>query len=295
MAPDLFAALGKLFDIDNLGQNNKNLDGNVDRRDAAVPQARSVQKYLPHTYRQAFNFTTPRTRNASTDDTYACAVRNAVPVKTFQPSPNTISWGKVFAYALRQPLLATRLGMIYQTELASLDLAGLFAQGGWLYVDLAADSDYKPQQQADDTFIAKYAARIPALTAGTARQVFAPLLVPVLFRANAAAPDPVPDGHYDELLIEAAEYDDGFAKIVHAFQPCSLNLLAEERDGAHPVKDAGIPSAGTTSKSSSGTCASWRSIPPFRSRTAGSTRRSGRLATRSTCARSPCRRWTGNR
>jgi len=62
-------------------------------------------------------------------DTYACAVRNAAPVKTFQPSPNTISWGKVFAYALRQPLLATRLGMIYQTELNDLDLAGLFARG----------------------------------------------------------------------------------------------------------------------------------------------------------------------
>jgi hypothetical protein len=240
MAPDLFAALGKLFDIDNLTQSNKNLDGNADRRDAAVPQELSVNKYLPRTYRQAFNFTTPRTRNASTDDSYSCAVRNAGPVKTFQRSPDVISWGKVFAYALRQPLLATQLGMIYQTELAGLNLAALFPQGGWLYVDLAADSDYKPQQQANDAFIAKYAARIPALSAGTFRQVFAPLLVPVLFKANAADPDPVPDGNYDNLLVEAAEYDDGFAKIVHAFQPRSLNLLAEESDGAHPVKDAGV-------------------------------------------------------
>jgi hypothetical protein len=242
LAPDLFAALGKLFDIDtdSLGQSNKNLDGNADQRDVAVSPALSVQKYLPHTYRQAFNFATPRTRNASTDDTYACAVRNAAPVRTFKPSLNTISWGKVFAYALRQPVLATRLGMIYQTELADLDLAALFAQGGWLYVDLATDSDYKPHQQADDNFIAKYAARIPALTAGAVRQVFAPLLVPVLLKANAADPDPLPDGIYDELLIEAAEYDDGFAKIVHAFQPRSLNLLAEESDGAHPVKDVGI-------------------------------------------------------
>src|SRR6266571_5320763 len=39
IAPDLFSALGKLFDINNLGQSNKNLDGNADKRNAAVPQA----------------------------------------------------------------------------------------------------------------------------------------------------------------------------------------------------------------------------------------------------------------
>src|SRR5262249_15623640 len=40
--------------------------------------------------------------------------------------------------------------------------------------------------------------------------------------------------------IEAAEYDDGFAKIVHAHQPPSRDLLAEGPDDAHPVKDVGI-------------------------------------------------------
>ena len=53
-------------------------------------------------------------------------------------------------------------------------------------------------------------------------------------------PDPAPDGNYDQLFIESAEYDDGFAKIVHAAQPPSRNLLFEESDGAHPVKDVGI-------------------------------------------------------
>jgi hypothetical protein len=86
--------------------------------------------------------------SAVTDDGYACAVRNAGPVKSFQPSADAISWGRVFAYALRQPLLATSLGMIYQTELGGVDLAALFPQGGWLYGDLADDSDYKAQQQA---------------------------------------------------------------------------------------------------------------------------------------------------
>ena len=50
----------------------------------------------------------------------------------------------------------------------------------------------------------------------------------------------LPDGNYNELFLEAAAYDDGFAKIVHAQQPHSRNLLEEESDGAHPVKDVGI-------------------------------------------------------
>ena len=43
-----------------------------------------------------------------------------------------------------------------------------------------------------------------------------------------------------QLLIEAAEYDDGFTKIVHAVQPKSRNLLAETHEEGKPVKDAGI-------------------------------------------------------
>jgi hypothetical protein len=238
---DLFAALAKQFTIGNLNQNNKDLDlqdldPNADsaKRNPAVAPEISVKKYLPVSYRQAFNYTSPRTPNACTDDSYHCAVRNAGKVPGFPRSPDVISWGKVFAYALRQPLLAMQLGMIYQTKLANA--AALFAQGGWLFIDLAAGSDYVAQQQADGNFVAKYAARIPALSAGKARQVFAPLLLPM---ANAGDPS-VPDGNYDQLLLEAAEYDDGFAKIVHAYQPHSLNLLSEHSDGAHPVKDLGI-------------------------------------------------------
>ncbi len=49
-----------------------------------------------------------------------------------------------------------------------------------------------------------------------------------------------PPGNYDNLFIEAADYDDGFAKIVHGFQPVSDNLLLEESDGFHPTKEVGI-------------------------------------------------------
>src|SRR5436853_152926 len=249
-AKELFAALAKNLRIKNLHQTNEDLDGNQDsaKLHPAVAPELSVIKYLPVTYRKAFNFTTPRTRNARTDDSYLCAVRNAGRVPGFKRSPDEISWGKVFAFAIRQPQLAIELGMIYQTHLA-ID-AVHFPHGGWLYVDLAAGSDYLDQQNAveqdptliakKECFIKKYAARIPVLKPGEPRQVFAPLLFPVLFKAQPADPDPQPDGNYDTLLIEAAAYDDGFAKIAHAYQPRSRDLMAEESDGAHPVKDAGI-------------------------------------------------------
>ena len=244
----LFQALANQFQIAPVNTKNIDLTTNPDKARSAVDVSRSVKKYLPLTYRSAFNFTTPRTPNARTDDSYHCAIRDGGKVAGFPVSSDVVSWGKVFAHALRQPLLAEQLGMIYGSELPIK--ASDFPLGGWLYVDLADGSDYLEQQQdiddyninnsASEAFIKRYAARLPALKPGTSRQVFAPLLFPVLFKAHAADPDPVPDGSYDQLLIEASDYDDGFAKIVHAHQPPSRNLLSEVNDGAHPVHDVGV-------------------------------------------------------
>ncbi len=239
----LFTALADQFSISNLNQINDNPTVNnpassADKAEEAKISPYPVKKYLPLTYRKAFNFTTPRTKAAVTDDSYHCAVRNAGKVPGFKRSPDEISWGKVFAYVLRQPLLARSLKMIFSTSL-TID-ASHFPNGGWLFVDLAADSDYLQQQQTDHAFIRSYAARIPALTLNNRRTMFAPLLFPVLFKPNAADPDPSPDGNFDRLLIEASEFNDGFAKIVHARQPVSRQLLDEQNENGHPVKDIGI-------------------------------------------------------
>jgi hypothetical protein len=56
----------------------------------------------------------------------------------------------------------------------------------------------------------------------------------------AAAP---PAGNYDPIFIEADDYSDGFAKIVHCMQPVSGNLLLEpgqEQEGVPPSRDFGI-------------------------------------------------------
>lgn len=240
-ARDIFEALANHFSIANLGVLNTNLNVNNplnDKPEDARPEALTVRKYLPKSYRKAFNFTTPRTPNAVTDDSYHCAVKGAQKVPGFQRSPEAISWGKALAYLMRQPLLARQAGMIYQTSLPIQ--ADYFPNGGWLYIGLADGSDYRDQFDASHAFIRRYAARIPRLVPGEARQVFASILFPVLFKAQESDPDPAPAGNYDKLFIEAAEYDDGFAKIVHCQQPPNRSLLEEENDGAHPVKDAGI-------------------------------------------------------
>ena len=52
--------------------------------------------------------------------------------------------------------------------------------------------------------------------AGKRRPLFAAVQFPVLFD-DPAVPGPPPAlGTYDAVFLEAADYDDGFAKVVHA-------------------------------------------------------------------------------
>ena len=224
----------KYFDIDE-----ERSTGKVGAQSApvAVDLSSSVKKYLPVSYRKAFNFTAPRTPNAVIDDSYLCAIRGQKPPAPFVPD-NKVSWGKVYAHLLRQPLLAECGGLLYRKTTIQLS-DGDFEKGGWLYIDIKPGKDYALEQlaslpDADGPFIARYAARIPILKKGEARSLFAPVLFPVL------NPGTTPTGIYDELFIESARFNDGFATIVHANQPVSHNLLKEEQDGFHPQKEMGI-------------------------------------------------------
>ena len=117
---------------------------------------------------------------------------------------DSVSWGKVIAFALRQPNLALALGLLLETTVTPADPA-LFAAGGWLYLDLHATSDCA----AAPGIAAHYAARIPALTPDP-RPLFAPLLFPVTdLPGNFIA---------DDIFREAERYQDGLAKLVHCAQ-----------------------------------------------------------------------------
>ncbi len=212
----------------------------VDRAEAPKLESKSVKKYLPLSYRNAFNFTTPRHKNAVTDDSYHCAIRDNKP-NTILPPTNLLSWGKVFGYIMRQPMLAKACGFVYSS---SIELEpDWFDKGGYLYVDIA-NPDHVAVQNAswtvpdEGSFVKRFAARIPKLKIGENRTLFAPVLFPVLHKFGGAVVEP--KAPWDSIFKEVNAYDDGFAKIIHSNQPVSLNLLKETHDGAHPVHDAGI-------------------------------------------------------
>ncbi len=184
----------------------------------------AIRKYLPETYRKAFNFTSPRTRFAVTDDEYECIIKNK-DKKNVDPitDRNYISWGKLLAFVLRNPLLAEKAGFIVK---ASIEVDPSFLKkGAWLFHRFAPGSPFGTVNTA------VYASRIPALKAD--RRLFAPVLFPVRDVA-------LNNATYDEVMQESLLYNDGFAKIIHANQPINQDLLQEKDSSNPPVMDVGI-------------------------------------------------------
>jgi hypothetical protein len=205
--------------------------------DTFTPQGRDLtrqlRKYLPASYRSAFAFVRPRTSLAVTDDTYHCLMR-CPPEPEPPPAPMVIGWGEALAFAMRQPRLAEALGLIVQLAVP-LDPAPRLANGGWLWVDLNAASDFAAQA-ATPGFLRAFATRVPELPAAAERPVFTPVVFPV--STNAA--DAALLGNFDKVFVEALRFDDGFAKIVHARQPLSADILDETGAGTPIGRDEGI-------------------------------------------------------
>lgn len=195
------------------------------------PAGTRVKKYLPPTYLNAVGYSIARSQYTVTDDSYFCTMRSGTgkpPYKKLKPDPAPkFPWGKVIAIALRQPVLAEALGLIRPMDLTVP--TDFFKEGGWIFVTLAPASDAFGLTTIPDA-LKLYATRVPGLT--TARSLFTPVLFPV-----AAV---VPPGPYDDIFIEVENYDDGFAKAVHAAQPQHLDPLQDTDDGTRPAKDIGI-------------------------------------------------------
>jgi hypothetical protein len=189
---------------------------------APGPQPKAVKKYLTGSYRTGTAFSKPRTQLTVTNDSYECALRDSTVQKRTASKPSReFYWEEILSFVLRQPMLATRMGLIYATEVLLPDPSSL-AKGGYIYVDLTAGSDYFAGQRQ------LFAARVPVLGAQP-RTLFAPVLFPVNHPAN-----------YDQVFPEAEFYDDGFAKVVHGAQPATAALLETNSSALPAPKDAGI-------------------------------------------------------
>lgn len=206
--------------------------------DTFSPQGRDLtkqlRKYLPRSYRQSFAFIRPRTSLAVIDDTYHCLM-TCPPDPQPPPPPMVIGWGEALAFAMRQPRLAEALGMIVNLDV-KLDAAPRLEHGGWLWVELAAASDYFALAAGTPGFLRSFATRVPELPVAAERAVFTPVVFPV--SDNAAAASAL--GNFDKVFVEALRFDDGFSKIVHARQPLSADILDEDGTGAPIGRDEGV-------------------------------------------------------
>jgi hypothetical protein len=221
-----------LFNL--LKKNLTDKGATVNTNPPASPDGVRIRKALPASYTDAFPFSQPRTNDLLVGDGFGCAIRGQKPNVDPDPPKPIIAWGQILSFALRQPVLAQALGLIYPI---SINInPPLFKDGGWIYITLdttAGANPYTTEWQAPSHFdyIRRYAARIPALTPTDDRTLFAAQLFPVV---------DVPDGNYDDVQVEAEEYDDGFAKIIHCNQPTNIDAATAKADQIAPGAEAGI-------------------------------------------------------
>ena len=193
---------------------------------AVVPR---IRKALPPSY-MAAGGRPPDGNFMTTDDEFGCAVRASPPVAIPKTPPKTVSWGQVISYALRQPVLAVKLGLLYELSvtLPASD-ADAFATGGYILVALAATDPWRVAATTLPGSIRTHAARIPPLNASP-RALFAA----VEFPADGAGGAPP-----DSAFQVADAYSDGFAKLVHNSQPASSAAAVGDGQLA-PGSDLGI-------------------------------------------------------
>jgi hypothetical protein len=189
-----------------------------------------IRKDLPDSYLQVTGFQQPDTDFFTTDDGFGCALGSASPTNT-QVTTREIQWGEVLSYALRQPLIAQAMGLMYLNIPISID-PSLVSGGGWIWLEIdttPSSNWYASLVTANPSVVVSYAARLPALAA--AQDVFAAVLFPTV-SANYASQA------LDDAQNEADLYLDGFAKIVHANQPTTVNAVTT---GVNNVVIGGTP------------------------------------------------------
>ncbi len=192
----------------------------------AAPVAR-IRKALPDSY-LALTGRRPTGILTTTTDDFGCAIRGSKPGAIKGPPPKKTSWGELMSYGLRQPVVATALGLRYELSFP-LDQTA-FAEGGWVFIELDPADPWAAAAAPTPGAIRLYAARLPAL-APAARPVFAAVLFPV--DASGGPAD-------DAAIAEAERYDSGFAQIVHARQPTANDGVVGDASTLPAGGDIGI-------------------------------------------------------
>ncbi len=158
-----------------------------------------IRKQLPPSYTGAFAFERSRTEDAGVGDEFGCALRDVVGgLKEDQKPSDQVSWGRVIAYALRQPELAVALGLVYRDLQVPVGDISATQGGGWLYLEL--DPTIPGQIVPPPDAIRSYAARLPALDQAP-RGLFGAVLFPVGQTSQAGYDEPWPRPPFMTMVL----------------------------------------------------------------------------------------------
>ena len=195
-----------------------------------------ILKALPESYKLAFPFEKSRSDDIRDGDEFFCGLRSQAPTAvnpSLPPPDSSIAWGQVISYALRQPVLAQALGLVYPIRLNVSP--ALVAGGGFVWVTLDTSNPANPwvnDFNANPDAVKSYAARLPELDSANTRPVFAARLFPVVA--------PPTDPRLAQAQLEAEVYDDGFTQIVHANQPTTIDAATLDASQIAPGSEAGV-------------------------------------------------------
>ena len=194
-------------------------------------------KYLPRSYRRVVPLHRAARRGRRTDD--RLPLRDQV-AQEGEPRfradrRTTVSWGQIYAYCLRHPELARRVGLVREASFG-LQLHD-FEHGGFSTSASAAAATTMPRSKTDATFLKRYAARIPALNPARRGSSSPPCSFPCFSASRARRRPP---GISTRCSSRPPTTTTASPRSCTAMQPVSQNLLAEDPDGVAPVTDIGI-------------------------------------------------------
>lgn len=194
----------------------------------------AIFKDLPQSYLEATGFQNPGLGTLTTGDDFICSLGSNASKPVTKPLPTVMAWGEILSYALRQPLIAQAMGLIY-SQVAIPLTASQITNGGWIWIEIDTSDDsnwYAKLLGENSQAVSTYAARLPAL-GNAAQDVFAAVLFPTV-SGNYISQD------LDDAQGEADLYLDGFTKIVHLNQPTSSDAVTNDTTQIVPGTDAGI-------------------------------------------------------
>ncbi|KAK3312372.1 hypothetical protein B0H66DRAFT_633075 [Apodospora peruviana] len=206
-----------------------------------------VFKHLPSSYRTTIGYSPGSGANDvlfTTGNQYSCALKQMARPVTYEKLPEITkkSWGQMISGLMRNHKFAELAGLV---RMVTVDISAaqldLIRNGAFIYLLPPAES---PTASGGCEL---YSARIPALSSDPSSSLPRELFTPVLFPIVPA----LPGSEYDDIFVEAEDYSDGWAKVVHCRQPQRAAVVKEEVEennpaewaevaGSRPIKEIGI-------------------------------------------------------